>query len=368
MGISPSFALLMFPCGKTGLVDLNSASTKTSQERHGHLQAFSAALAAAHEFEGATAPNPPVGCVILSRDGTVLATAAHQKAGQPHAEALAIDTCRQTGTLADIHTLIVTLEPCNHHGRTPPCSEAILKTPAQEVWIGAADPNSKVKGGGAAHLRSAGLAVEMWSAWPDAGAAELAARASRLISPFAKRMATGLPWITVKQALNRGGNMLPQPGQKTFSSPQSLELAHRLRKRADALLTGSGTVLADAPLLTVRLVPDFPGKRRTLVLMDRRRRIPQSYIAAASARGFDVKMPGTLQEAFAELGQLGVNEVLVEAGPELTRAVLSSNAWDELVLIRQSKMPGQDDEIAIISNHKFPIQPMQESTNVFRDH
>lgn len=344
---------------------MDSSSVITATRVQSLLQAFSAALSAAQAFEGATAPNPPVGCVILSSEGHVLATAAHQKAGQPHAEALAIEACRQNGTLAKIHSLIVTLEPCNHHGRTPPCSEAILGTSAKEVWIGAADPNSHVKGGGAARLKAAGLNVHMWSELPDAAANELSARAKRLIAPFAKRVKTGLPWITVKQALNARGSMLPTPGQKTFTSPQSLDLAHALRKRGDAILTGSGTVLADSPLLNVRRLPDFPGKRRKLVLMDRRHRIPQSYIDESETRGFDVLMPASLDEAFKLLGQLGVNEVLIEAGPEITNAVLQSGQWDEHVLIRQATSPELNDEITITLNDN-PSDT--ESANVFRDH
>ena len=332
------------------------------------LEAFASALLAAREFEGATAPNPPVGCVVLSREGRVLAVAAHQAAGQPHAEALALEMCRAQGTTSQIHTLIVTLEPCNHHGRTPPCSDAILTTPAREIWIGAADPNSHVKGGGAAHLKAAGLAVHMWDELPDPAARGFADRATRLIAPFAKRVTTGLPWVTVKQALNSQGNMRPEPGQKTFTSPQSLDLAHQLRKRADAILTGSGTVLADWPLLNVRRVPDFPGKRRKLVLMDRRHRIPDSYISDATQRGFDVMQPNSFEEAFAELGKLGLNEVLVEAGPEIADNILASSLWDELVLIKQSKSPDQGDEITIVPNQKRQPKPILESANVFGNH
>ncbi len=338
--------------------ELDSRSTSRSTDTASLLQGFSAALAAALEFEGATAPNPPVGCVILSRDGKVLATAAHQKAGELHAEASAIETCRRNGTVADIHTLIVTLEPCNHHGRTPPCTGAILGTPAKEIWIGVADPNGHVKGGGAEALRAAGLSVQFWNELP--AAIDLAHRAKRLIAPFAKRVTTGLPWITVKQAINRQGTMLPTPGAKTFTSSSSLDLAHTLRKRADAILTGSGTVLADAPLLNVRRLPDFPGKRRKLVLMDRRRRIPQSYIENAATRGFDVMLPNSLEGAFDKLGQAGVNEVLVEAGPELTTAILSSGQWDEHVLITQDASPDLPDKITINSK--------TESSHVLRNH
>ena len=338
--------------------ELDSTSTISSRDRTSLLQAFFAALNAAQEFEGATAPNPPVGCVILSRDGKVLAIAAHQKAGELHAEASAIEICRRNGTISDIHTLIVTLEPCNHHGRTPPCTGAILGTPAKEIWIGVADPNGHVKGGGAEALRKAGLGVHFWNELPAAD--DLARRAKRLIAPFAKRVTTGLPWITVKQAITREGSMIPPPGAKTFTSSSSLDLAHALRKRADAILTGSGTVLADAPLLTVRRVSDFPGKGRKLVLMDRRHRIPRSYIEDAAARGFDVMLPNSLEETFQVLGNAGVNEVLVEAGPELTDAVLSSGHWDEHVLITQNASPDMPDIITITSN--------TESAHVLRNH
>src|SRR5665213_3561108 len=121
-------------------------------------QGMTAAIEAARAFEGATAPNPPVGCVLLDRSGAVLGVAAHQKAGALHAEALAIKTARAAGLVHLIHTVVVTLEPCNHHGRTPPCTEAILATPAKAVVIGMADPNSLVQRRGAKRL-AAGLSV-----------------------------------------------------------------------------------------------------------------------------------------------------------------------------------------------------------------
>jgi diaminohydroxyphosphoribosylaminopyrimidine deaminase / 5-amino-6-(5-phosphoribosylamino)uracil reductase len=321
----------------------------------GRLQAaFGHALQAAAEFEGATAPNPPVGCVILGADGSELAVAAHHAAGQPHAEALAILKCKEAGLAERIHTLIVTLEPCNHQGRTPPCTSAILATPAKQIWIGTPDPNSHVKGGGAALLRASGLDVQFW---PEG---EIALQAKRLIAPFAKLKSTGLPWVTVKQALNRNGSMIPPAGQKTFTSQASLILAHQLRKRADAIMTGSGTVVADAPLFTVRHVQDFAGKRRKLVLMDRRHRISVDYIAAASARGFDVLMGTSIADVLHILGKAGVMEVLVEAGPQLTQEVLSSGLWDEHVLIQQSE---QRDKITITQNNST-----KEFANVLRHH
>ena len=295
-----------------------------------------AALAAARPWEGATAPNPPVGCALLDRVGNVIAAAGHHGAGQLHAEALAIQQAREAGQFELIHTVVVTLEPCNHHGRTPPCSEAIVSTPAEHVVIGIADPNPKVAGGGADHLRRAGLLVDFMSG--DT------AQVERLIAPFKKRMLQGLPFVTVKQALNRNGNMLPPPGQNTFTSQGSLLVAHALRRRADAILTGSGTVLADDPHFTVRLLPDHANKRRELILFDRRKRIPETYIAAATERGFDVTFATDLETALRETN---APEVLVEAGPQLTAHVLQSPFWDEHVTITQTDA---EDKITITTN------------------
>lgn len=308
---------------------------------------FAAALCAAEAFVGATAPNPPVGCVLLDSKGRVLACAAHQRAGQPHAEALAIAHCDQAGTTAQIHSVIVTLEPCNHSGRTPPCAEAILRTPARAVWIAVADPNRQVQGGGAARLAAAGLDVRFLADLNHPKAAELLRNAQRLIAPFAKRMRTGLPFVTVKQALTREGSMIPPQGAKTFTSPASLRLAHQLRKRADAILTGSGTVLADAPEFTIRHVADFADKQRQLVLLDRRNRLPEAYLSAARARGFRVTRATDIATALQSLGAAGVQEVLVEAGPRVLDAIRKGGFWDEWITIQQT---AGEDRITIAAN------------------
>jgi diaminohydroxyphosphoribosylaminopyrimidine deaminase / 5-amino-6-(5-phosphoribosylamino)uracil reductase len=294
-------------------------------------RAFDVAISAAEAWRGSTAPNPPVGCVILDETGETLAVAAHQRAGEGHAEALAIAECRRAGTVNRIHNVVVTLEPCNHTGRTPPCSEAILATPARQVWIGAADPNPRVAGGGAQRLQAAGLDVHL--AEDD----NMRTRCKALIAPFTKRATTGLPWVTVKQALDVQGSMIPPAGQKTFTSQKSLVLAHQLRRRADAILTGSGTVIADDPSFTVRHVEDFNGKRRQLLLLDRRERVPQSYFHATNERGFEVSRAATLETALQSAAQAGALEVLVEAGPQITSAILATELWDEHVIIRQTE-------------------------------
>jgi len=302
-------------------------------------EAFVRALAAADAFRGATSPNPPVGCAVLDAAGEVLAVAAHEKAGQAHAEAKALQLCREAGTLARAHTLVVTLEPCNHTGRTPPCCDAILASPVSHVWIGSRDPNPNVRGGGADRLHAAGLSVQ------DIGSIspELARASEALLAPFAKRARSGLPWITVKRAVDEQGSMIPPPGQKTFTSPSSLLLAHQLRKRADSIITGSATVMADDPHFTVRHVPDHAGKRRTLIVLDRRKRVSAAWLAQATARGFAVDVRDTFEDALAAAARAGALEVLVEAGPALTSHVLDSGQWDELYTIHKNgTAPGQD--------------------------
>ncbi len=164
-------------------------------------------------------------------------------------------------------------------------------------------------------------------------------------------MKTGLPWVTVKQAKTRDGSMIPPPGQRTFTSPQSLIFAHRLRRRAGAILTGSGTILADNPAFTVRLVDDHPGKRRHLVILDRRGRTPDSYMTEATARGFIPCRAVAIEDALRQLAAAGVNEVLVEAGPTLTAALLSSPYWDEHITISQ-QANGAPDEISTVLNRQ----------------
>ncbi len=330
------------------------------------FNAFSHALRCAYQFAGASAPNPPVGCVLLDAQGRRLADGAHEKAGALHAEALAIEKCRQKGLIERIHTVVVTLEPCNHSGRTPPCTQAILSTPAREVWIGVCDPNRAVCGNGVKTLVDGGLRVKFIPELEERGAAALAFSAQRLIGPFAKHVRTTQPWVTIKQALNGAGNMIPEPGQKTFTSASSLNYAHRLRKRADAILTGSGTVLADNPQFSVRHVPDFAGKKRFLVIMDRRKRVADNYLKAAARRGFTVWVERELAGALKKLGRAGAQEVLVEAGPNLVASLLATNLWDEHITIKAG-----DGADVISSRYSLAFDKQfseRRTAHVFRDY
>ncbi len=305
---------------------------------------FRAAIAEAIRFIGATAPNPPVGCAILDADGQLLTVAAHQRAGTAHAESLALSRLRDAGLLDRAATLLVTLEPCNHHGRTGPCTEAILASPAREVWIGSADPNPHVAGHGAERLRAAGLRVRTLERLADPAAAGLVRDCAALITPFRRWALTGQPWITVKQALDAAGGMVPPAGVTTFTQGPSLLLAHRLRRATDAVVIGTGTVLADRPALTVRRLPDHAGRvPRLLAIVGRPERVPADYLAAAAGRGFDVRLLAELDRLPALLGEAGVLWAMVEAGPRLLRAIREAALWDDWLTIARA---GPDDDPA----------------------
>ncbi len=306
------------------------------------IEAMKLALSEAQKYVGATAPNPAVGATILDASGEVLAVAAHERTGTPHAEARAIEICTQAGVLARAHTIVVTLEPCNHLGKTPPCSDAILRTPIQRVAYGASDPNPHAQGS-PEKLRSAGVEVVEGI---------LKSECDVLLRPFKTRITSGRPWITVKTAHLRGGSMIPPSGEKTFTSRESLVLAHGLRKRADAILTGSGTVLADEPEFTVRHVTDHPGRMRWLVVMDRRKRIPAAWAKSAEARGFKLVFPESIEAGLEYLGAQGCLEVLVEAGPALSQAILSKGLWNEHYQITQGATG--PDTVTIRSNDTAP--------------
>ncbi|MBI3534252.1 MAG: bifunctional diaminohydroxyphosphoribosylaminopyrimidine deaminase/5-amino-6-(5-phosphoribosylamino)uracil reductase RibD [Deltaproteobacteria bacterium] len=286
---------------------------------------FIKAVDLATQYRGATSPNPPVAAIGIDKDGNELSIKAHEKAGLPHAEVYVIEDCKNKGLLDRLHTLIVTLEPCNHAGKTPPCTKAILNTNIKRVIIGTSDPNPKVNGNGVKTLREAGLEVIENICTSEC---------ESLIMPFKKWITTGLPWVTLKSAYSVDGNMIPPSGKKTFSSNESLLFAHKLRKRADAILTGSGTILKDFPEFTVRLVPDHINKIRWLCILDRRQRVPTEYIEQKKAQGFKVLLSKDYIDALRYLGKQDCLEVLVEAGPTLLKWILESNIWDEHYIIK----------------------------------
>jgi diaminohydroxyphosphoribosylaminopyrimidine deaminase/5-amino-6-(5-phosphoribosylamino)uracil reductase len=312
-------------------------------------------LALASEQLGATAPNPCVGAAALSKAGKLLSMKAHLKAGTRHAEALVIEDLRKQDLLTEAHTLLVTLEPCNHHGKTPPCTEAIIrayreKGAFKKVIFICRDPNPQVPGQGEAQLKQAG--IETHCLEDETPESEIVTQGRDLIRAFTRWVKTGRPWVTLKIAKNLSGTMIPPKGVKTFTSENSLKIAHELRKRADAIMTGSGTILADQPLFTVRRVPDHPEKKRSLVIMDRRGRVDSQYIDQAKKNGFQVLIEKDIAKALDLLGSQGCLEVLVEAGPTLTNVLIAAGLWDEQVVIT-TQPPPLADRIEVLRQKRY---------------
>jgi diaminohydroxyphosphoribosylaminopyrimidine deaminase/5-amino-6-(5-phosphoribosylamino)uracil reductase len=211
------------------------------------------AIELARQGEGFVEPNPMVGCVIV-RDGQVVGEGYHEKFGQDHAE---VNALRQAGPAAAGGTVYVSLEPCCHHGKTPPCADALIQAEVGRVVVGCTDPSAKVAGRGIARLREAGIEVTV-------GLMETQAR--QVIAPWAHREKTGLPWIIIKWAATLDGNIATHTGHSQWiSNPASRRLVHELRARVDAIAVGSGTLRQDDPMLTARDVPIRRPARRVVI-------------------------------------------------------------------------------------------------------
>lgn len=318
------------------------------------------ALAAveAEKHIGATSPNPPVGACLV-KDGQVLAIGAHTCAGRDHAEIVALKQAMALYGAEAVRgsTLYVTLEPCNHYGKTPPCTAAILEAGIKHVVYGIADPNKKAAGG-AATLKAAGLEVEV------SGDQKLCLE---LVRPFFKWLRTGKPWVVHKIAYRstteiKGATltMIPAAGQTTFTSADSLKRAHLERRKSDAILTSLGTVLADAPSFNVRHLPDHEGKRRCIAVVSRDgRSAPASWTERQQTLGHDVLFFDSVESALCELGKRGAHRVLVEAGPALSVVIASKNLWDERLLFIANG-EGQADHVSLdLSDlsEEYPCSP-----------
>jgi len=288
-------------------------------------------------------PNPSVGCVI-AKGGRVIGEGWHARAGEPHAEAAALAACREDPTGA---TAYVTLEPCSHRGRTPPCADALVRAGLARVVAALEDPNPLVAGAGFRRLREAGLQVE---------AGLLAGEAAHLHRAFLSRMSRGRPWMILKAGASLDGRTALANGESRWiTSEEARRDVHRLRRRACAVLTGYGTVRADDPDLTVRHVPCERQPRR--VVIDNRLELPEgarvlqgvpplvftvSGDGAArerlESRGAEVLAVGAegsktdLVAVARMLAARGFNEVLVETGPKLAGSLLRAGIVDEIVL------------------------------------
>ncbi|MDN5862967.1 MAG: bifunctional diaminohydroxyphosphoribosylaminopyrimidine deaminase/5-amino-6-(5-phosphoribosylamino)uracil reductase RibD, partial [Salinisphaera sp.] len=304
------------------------------------------ALALARRGWYSTPPNPRVGCVLV-RGGVIVGEGWHEQAGAAHAEIMALQDAAVRGSI-DGAVAYVTLEPCCHHGRTPPCVDALVEAGIQRVVVGMTDPNPRVAGGGIERLRDAGIEVT---------SGVLAADCAALNCGFACRMRRGRPRVRAKMAMSLDGRTAGGDGQSRWiTGAAAREDVHRLRAESGAVLVGSGTALADDPQLTVRL----PGSWRQplRVVLDSKLRLPATAALldpaapnlvlttvaggaawdALTAAGADLRQvvsgPGgvDLAAALHSLAAEGVNDLLVEAGPTLAGALLQADLVDELLL------------------------------------
>jgi diaminohydroxyphosphoribosylaminopyrimidine deaminase / 5-amino-6-(5-phosphoribosylamino)uracil reductase len=315
------------------------------------------ALAEAQKGVGRTAPNPPVGAVLV-RSGRVVGRGHHQRAGAPHAEVVALRRARDRSRGADLYT---TLEPCNHQGRTPPCTAAILARGVRRVYLGNRDPNPKVSGGGVRRLRRAGVPVFVGI---------LAKECEKLNAPFFCLVSKGRPFVTMKIAMSSDGRIATASGDsKWITGDRARALVHELRDKVDAVLVGAGTVRADDPRLTSR-IPNRKTRDPIRVVLDSRLSLPSTarvfrrtsraatWVAAArdaslvrekrlTKNGVEVircRSRGgriDVRDLLAKLGQRGVMHLLVEGGAETYGSFLSAGVVDRLMLFIAPVVLGQ---------------------------
>jgi len=278
------------------------------------------ALAEAELGRGRTHPNPVVGALVVSR-GKVIARGHHERAGGPHAEVVAL---REAGERARGADLYVTLEPCNHHGRTPPCTEALIAAGVKRVFYGSPDPNPLVDGHGAGRLEAAGMEVH---------GDLLRAECDASNEPWFKFITRGLPWVVLKAAVTLDGKLAggPQP----ISGEASRALVHLWRDQLDAVLVGAGTVRADDPQLTVRGVSG--GRNPVRVVLGEAP--PQARLWREP--GEIVVARGPLEGVLRDLAARGLTSVLVEGGANVHGQFLATDLWDELRLFIAPKIFGK---------------------------
>jgi diaminohydroxyphosphoribosylaminopyrimidine deaminase/5-amino-6-(5-phosphoribosylamino)uracil reductase len=337
------------------------------------------ALRMAKAGEGYVEPNPMVGAVIVNAQRTLIAEGFHERFGASHAE---INAIRNAGERTRGADLFVTLEPCCHHGKTPPCSEAVIAAGFRRVVLGCSDPAPHVAGGGIRQLREAGVDVTV-------GVCEAESR--RMIAPFAKLMTRQIPWIHSKWAMTLDGRIAANSGHsKWISSERSRAWVHELRGRMDAILTGSGTVIADDPLLTAR--GNGPRKALRVVVDSSGRSVTANSNLAATAADVPVLVCVSQQcsaeteaglqrwgvevlrtsgpewvdltEVLQELGRRQFTNVLLEAGSALNGAFFDQRLLDEVHVFISPKLVGGQQALSPIGGSGLDQIPAESLHNV----
>jgi len=323
------------------------------------------ALDLARQGWGYTSPNPMVGAVVV-RDGKIVGQGFHQMVGGPHAEVHALEDAGESARGA---TLYVTLEPCNHQGRTPPCTQRVIRSGIRRVVVAMEDPNPDVRGGGNAFLRSRGIEVEV-------GVLENAAR--QLNEIFIKYITTQQPFVILKCAATLDGRIATRTGDSRWvSGEKSREYVHRIRHGVDGILVGIGTVLADDPSLTTRL-EDQKGLDPTRIILDTRLSIStDAKILNLDSDAETILVTGDAvaekkKEAFknrsirvleaplkdgrinlpllmSRLGYIGITSLLIEGGSRVITSALHSRIVDKICFFYAPKILGGDDGVPICS-------------------
>jgi diaminohydroxyphosphoribosylaminopyrimidine deaminase/5-amino-6-(5-phosphoribosylamino)uracil reductase len=312
-----------------------------------------AALLLAERGLGRVWPNPAVGCVIVDQSGHVVGRGWTQPGGRPHAETEAL---KMAGAAAKGGTAYVTLEPCSHHGKTPPCADALIAAGIKRCVAALEDPYPKVNGQGIQRLKAAGIAV-------DVGL--MGEEATELNLGFLTRVATGRPMVTLKLATSLDGRIATRTGEsKWITGETARALGHRLRASHDAIMIGSGTAIADDPQLNCRL-PGLEERSPVRIVMDRRLRLPVESKLVQTApnrrtilvteaghpatgldryRGHDIEVIEAtgVDAALSALGSLGITRVLVEGGATLAAALINADRVDRLHWFRAPGVIGGD--------------------------
>ena len=323
------------------------------------VQFMARAIEIAERGLARVSPNPPVGCVLV-RDGRIIAEGWHDRIGNLHAEQAAIADAEERGEPTEGATAYVTLEPCNHFGRTPPCTQALLWAGIDSVIIAAKDPNPNVRGHGIGALEEAGIKVEYGM---------LEKEAELQMQAFMRWCHHRRPIVTLKMAVDAKNRIDVNEGDSArFTTEKSLQFAHALRRQTDAILVGSGTVIRDDPSLTIRHVPLDGAKQPLRIVLDRRGRISldakiwNQEAPTLHIHGIEhIKTPTDvesvtitnlnenkgLNDLLDLLGDRGIQELLIEGGAQIWTSFLKAGLVDRLIHIRSESEIGEGPEMVL---------------------